>query len=114
MNMISCEELKTRLDRQEPVCVIMVLSSWAYGQLHIPGSVGVDALSGLVESQAYDREVIVYDTNPACPASYRAYYRLIALGFRHVQCFAGGIEAWVEAGYPVEGSLAGEPRWPTA
>ena len=113
MNTISHEELKTRLDQQEPIYVVMVLGMWAYNHMHIPGSFGIEFLMDLIENQEYDREVIVYDSNPACPASYRVYYLLQSLGFTNVRRFAGGIEEWMEAGYPVEGSLAGEPAWAT-
>lgn len=119
MNTISREELKISLDRREPVQVIMTLSPWAYDRLHIPGSAGIEALADLVLNQQRDQPVILYDSNPACPASYRAYYLLKSLGFTNVRRFAGGIEEWMEAGYPVEGSLvedglSGEPAWSAA
>ncbi len=111
MNTISREELKIRLDRREPVQVVMALSPWAYNRLHIPGSVGIERLAELISGRERDQEVVVYDSNPACPASYRTYYLLESLGFTNVRRFAGGMEEWMEAGYPVEGSLAGEPAY---
>ncbi len=114
MNTISREELRLLLDRHEPVQVVMVLGSWAYNRLHIPGSVGIERLADLLLSQERDQGIVVYDSNPACPASYRAYYLLKSLGFTNVQRFAGGIEEWMEAGYPVEGSMAIQTNLSTA
>jgi rhodanese-related sulfurtransferase len=124
MNTISSKELRHLLDGHEPVQLVMALDSWAYDRLHIPGSVGLESLADLLLSQERDREVIVYDTNPACPASYRVYQLLKSQGFTRVQRFAGGMEEWLEAGYPVEGSLAmnsqaenslmGDRAWATA
>ena len=104
MKTISREELKNRLDRREPVQLVMALGRWDYEAMHIPGSVLLDNLSNLNRAQ----EVIVYDTNPACPASYRAYYLLMSLGFTNVRRFPGGIEEWLEAGYPIEGNAVNE------
>jgi 3-mercaptopyruvate sulfurtransferase SseA len=114
MKTISREELKTFLDRREPVQVVMTLSPWAYNRLHIPGSVGIERLAKLISAWERDQELVVYDSNPACPASYRAYYLLESLGFTNVRRFAGGIEEWLEAGYPVEGSLAEEQAYAAA
>jgi rhodanese-related sulfurtransferase len=111
MNTISREELKAKLDGNKPMRVVMALGSWAYNRLHITGSVGMDSLADLIFTKEHDFEVVVYDTNPACPASYRAYYLLKSLGFTNVRRYEGGIEDWMEAGYPVEGSLAGEQAW---
>ncbi len=104
MNTITREELKSRLDRHEPVQLVMALPGWAYNRLHIPGSVWIGDLVGKAGELSRDQEIIVYDSNPDCPASYRAYYLLKSQGFTNVRNFSGGIEDWVEAGYPVEGS----------
>jgi len=110
MNTITSDELRTRMIKHEPVFLVMALSSLAYNQAHIPGSVGVEALSDLIKEHNFDREVVVYDTNSACPASYRAYYQLEHIGFAHVRCLKGGIEEWVAAGFPIEGSLVGNSQ----
>jgi len=111
MNTISRENLKARLERREPVQLVMALNHWAYDQLHIPGSRNFENMAEAAGNLSRDREVIIYCANPACPASYRAYYQLKSMGFNKIARYSGGIEDWTEAGYPVEGSLAGEAAW---
>ncbi|RPJ36338.1 MAG: rhodanese-like domain-containing protein [Chloroflexi bacterium] len=117
MKTITREELKRRLDLRERIQLVMVLKDWAFESLHIPGSVHYDSYYSLAEAAktlSPDEEIIVYCANPACPASYRAYHFLKSLGFRNVFRYSGGIEDWMNAGYPLEGSLAGEPAWAAA
>lgn len=108
MNTVSCEELRNRLEVQEPVQLVMALGRWAYERLHIPGSMIFENAAEAASHLSRDREVVVYCTNPNCAASYRLYYYLRSLGFTRIARFAGGIEAWLEAGLPVEGSLASD------
>lgn len=114
MNSISLEQLKSRLDRQEPVQLVMALGQWAYERLHIPGSLIFTDPNEAVSRLSRDQEVIVYCTNPACAASFRLYYRLKHLGFTKLARFSGGIEEWMDAGLPVEGSLAKELAYAAA
>lgn len=108
MKTITRDELKVRLDKREPVQLVMALSRWAYDRLHIPGSLNFQTINEALEGLSPEQEVVVYDSNPDCPASYRMYYHLKSLGFEKIARFAGGIEAWMDAGLPVEGSLAAE------
>jgi len=114
MKTISREELRSRLDRHEPVKLVMALGHWAFERLHIPGSLNFENMAEAAGNLSRDQEIVIYDSNPACPASYRAYYQLKGMGFTKVTRFSGGIEDWVEAGYPVEGSLSGELAWAAA
>lgn len=108
MKTVSREELKNRLDGAEPIQLVMALEPWAYERLHIPGSMNFETAFQAAQHLNRDREVVVYCANPHCPASYRMYYYLASSGFTRIVRFAGGIEAWLEAGLPVEGSLAAE------
>lgn len=103
MNTITSTELKARLNGPEPVQLLMALDRNSFERQHIPGSMHFDCLQDATACLSLDRAVVVYDTNPACPASYRSYYQLIHLGFKNVYRFAGGLEEWTAAGYPVEG-----------
>lgn len=106
MNTLTVQELEGRLARPEPVQLVMALQHWAYERLHIPGSLNFENAVEAAQHLSRDREVVVYCTNPNCAASYRLYYYLLSLGFTRIARFAGGIEAWMEAGLTVEGSLA--------
>jgi rhodanese-related sulfurtransferase len=82
---ISCEELKEKLDRGDNFKLVMTYHKHAFKAKHIPGS-------------------IVYCTNENCTASVFAYRELLRKGFTNIRRFAGGLLAWDEAGYPLEGT----------
>jgi len=103
MNTISREELKARMTGSEPVQLLMALDRKSFERQHIPGSVQFDQLQEAAARLSPEQAIVVYDTNPACPASYRAYYQLHSLGFKKIYRFAGGLEEWAAAGYPIEG-----------
>jgi polyisoprenoid-binding protein YceI len=58
-----------------------------------------------------DTDIVVYCASPASQASADAADRLVQAGYTRVHEFAGGREAWAEAGYPFEGT---EALWPPA
>ncbi len=103
MKTISREALKTRLDRGDPLKLVMVMPQWAYRARHIPGS-----LACIEPEEAYallspDEEIILYCSDPACTNSIRAYEVLSQHGYRHLAHYAGGLLDWEAAGYPLEG-----------
>lgn len=114
MNMITREALKARLDNYEPVQLVMALGDWEYQRMHIPGSQHFESIAEAAVWLSRDQDVVVYDTNPDCAASYRMYYALKCLGFTKIARYPGGLEDWTQAGLPVEGSMAGELAWADA
>lgn len=105
MNIISSEVLKKKLDRGDDLKLVMALDRRAYEKMHIPGSLHFANIMETVKSLHPDDEVVVYCSNPKCPVSIHAYYALVRNGFRHVSRYAGGLDEWLEAGYPLEGSM---------
>lgn len=103
MNKITSQELKNCLEQKQEIQVIMALNSNAYQKIHIPGSVQFDDLRTAAQNLSRDQDVVIYCSNPACPASYRAYYLLRSMGFQKLYRLEGGLEEWVKSGYPVEG-----------
>lgn len=108
MKVIGAQELKAKLDRGDEFSLIMALDRRAYDRLHIPGSVHFDDLAEAAEQLDPQGEVIVYCSNPLCSASIKAYMLLRSRGFNNLYRFAGGLEEWSAAGYPLEGSLVPE------
>ena len=108
MNTITREALSARLERQEPVQLVMALGRWAWEQARIPGSLNLETLNEALDRLSQDEEVVVYCTSPACPASYRLYHYLKSLGFKKIARYSGGIEEWAEAGLPIEGKQAAQ------
>ncbi len=105
MELISRDELKEKLDREDDFKLAMVLGDWQFRAMHIPGSVNISTTEIAHETLDLDDEIVVYCSNPACYASIMAYNKLTAHGYKHVRRYAGGISDWEEAGYPVKGEM---------
>lgn len=93
MRLIEAAELKAKLDRGDDFRLVNALGEWEFRAKHIPGSLHFatagDAFLGLDPAD----EIVVYCSNPLCRASI----------YRNLRRFAGGVAAWEDAGYPLEG-----------
>jgi len=106
----SAEDIKRMLDRQEDFQLVNVLPETYYRKKHIPGSISVpledksflQRIEHVVEDK--DARVVVHCADAECNASSKARAKLEEAGFSHVFDFEGGVEAWEESGYPLEGS----------
>jgi rhodanese-related sulfurtransferase len=58
------------------------------------------------EIESYD-DIVVYADNPGSPTSKAVAKRLMRLRYDDVRLFAGGLEAWLDAGLPVEDAAGG-------
>lgn len=105
MRLISREELKEKLDRGDDFKLVMVLGEWAFRAKHIPGSLNVFAPEIGRRLLHPDDEIVVYCSGEGCVASVYAFRQLEANGYKHVRRYAGGIEDWEQAGYPLEGEM---------
>ena len=102
MKLISREELKTKLDRDDNFKLVMTMGEWAFNMAHIPGSLNISSREqgqGLISP---GDEIVVYCSNEACTASQAAYHFLVNNGFTNVRRYAGGVADWEEAGYPLD------------
>lgn len=104
MNLIDREELKQKLDRRDDFKLIMVMGEWAFRAQHIPGSINMSQPTDATGLNK-DDEIVVYCTGGACVASRSAWTILTDLGFGNVRRYAGGLEDWATAGYPLEGEM---------
>lgn len=111
MDLIGREELKEKLDRAEDIKLVMVLGEWAYRAMHIPSSLHLDRLEEALETLDPEDEIVVYDSTPQCVASLHARRVLKYYGYERVRRYAGGLEDWRAAGYPLEGELAERPEY---
>ena len=109
MNLISRDELKDKLDAGDEFKLVMVLSEWAFRAKHIPGSMNIDNPAKATEMLDPADEIVVYCSDPICPASKYAYHLLTTGGYENVRRYAGGITDWEENGLPLEGEWAREP-----
>lgn len=108
MNLISREELKAKLDRGDDFKLIMVMGEWAYKKAHIPGSLNISDMERAKELLSPEDEIVVYCAGGTCPASPAAYHYLVSNGYTNVARYAGGINDWQQAGYPVVGEMEEE------
>jgi len=105
MRLISAQALKEKLDRGGPLKLVNALGDWEYRAQHIPGSLHFSTPEETLRELGRDDEIVVHCSNPSCMASVALYRLLERNGYRNVRRFAGGLEAWQEAGYPLEGEM---------
>ena len=105
MKLITRDELKDRLDNKDDFKLCMVLGEWQFQAKHIPGSIHVGNIEEGTNLLSKDDDIVVYCSNVSCVASIYAYRILVANGFANVRRYAGGVEDWEAAGYPLEGEL---------
>ena len=103
MDLIDTKELKEKLDRGDSFKVVMTLGEWEYRTTHIPGSMRISTVQEALEALDPEDEIVLYDSGPSCPASRLAFRVLKDHGYERVRRYAGGLEAWATAGYPLEG-----------
>ena len=106
MNLITREELKTKLDRSDEFKLVMVLGEWHFRAKHITGSINISSPEETAEfGLKKDEDIIVYCSSESCPASGFAYGLMVKNGYTNVRRYAGGISDWEQANYPMEGEL---------
>jgi rhodanese-related sulfurtransferase len=104
---ISVDELSRMINAGEEPIVLDVRSR-AHRKLdgrRIPGAVHVDldALEATLEGIPRDRDVVVYCACPNEVTAVKVAMQLRERGIRRVRPLLGGIDAWVLAGFEVEG-----------
>jgi rhodanese-related sulfurtransferase len=105
LRLISAQELKEKLDRGDPLTLVNALGDWEYRAAHIPGSLHFATPEETLRALNRDDEIVVHCSDPSCLASVALYQLLERNGYRNVRRFAGGLQAWQAAGYPLEGTM---------
>ena len=115
--LISLQDLKKRLDANEPMLIIDTMPyADSYKKEHIPTAVQFEfpiaemtTMSPEVEKKYLDllgpdkdRLIVVYCGFVKCGRSHNGAMWAVKLGYRNVYRSLGGIFGWKEAGYPVE------------
>jgi rhodanese-related sulfurtransferase len=107
---IDRDELSQKLDRHDPVKLVMALNAWAFRAKHIPGSLHFDTQEQVLASLKKDDEIVVYCSSVKCHASIALYHFLVDSGFSNVRRYDGGIIDWEAARLPLEGDwIKGPP-----
>ena len=108
--LISAHELKEKLDRGDPLKLVNALGDWEYQAAHIPGSLHFSTAEETLRGLDRGDEIVVHCSNPSCRASVVLYQFLEHNGYRNLRRFAGGVQAWQEAGYRLEGTMVDAHR----
>ena len=108
MRTISREELKQKLDRKEDFRLVMALGEWAFQAKRIPGSIHFPTMREALASLNKEDEIVVYCSDETCIASRALGQLLERNGYPHVLHYAGGLQEWEQAGYPLEGEWVKE------
>ena len=111
VQMISAEELKTKVAANQPITLIDVRSSQGYensnntmkGSIHfklrhLKSRLTFPPLKDLPK----DREIVTYCACPNDESSIAAAQILQASGFKRVRVLQGGWQSWLKANGPVE------------
>ncbi len=69
--------------------------------IHVPP----DEVGARISHLPREREIVVYCTCPNEATAARVAKMLMSHGFNQVRPLHGGLDAWVEAGYPVDGAI---------
>lgn len=111
VQMISAEELKTKVTSNQAVMIIDVRSSQGYANSNttVKGAIHLKVRK-LKSRLAYapfkdlpkDREIVTYCACPKDESSIAAAQILQASGFKRVRVLQGGWQEWLKANGPVE------------
>lgn len=97
---VSHEELKAAIASGQAT-IIDVNGSKRYAQGHIPGAIDYTAVKGnLAAALPADKDalIIAYCGGPSCGAYKQAANAALALGYKNVKHYSGGISGWEEKG----------------
>lgn len=114
MQTITRDELKKKIERNDPFCLVEVLGPEAYEEYHLPTAINVpfgEQFAASVQRAAPDkrRTIVVYCKDEDCNTSSKAAERLDAIGYKDVRDFSGGKVDWKDAGLHVETSRRVSP-----
>lgn len=91
---ITPEELKTRLDRKDPLVLLDVRQAWERELCRLPGAthIPIEEIEFRTEELNPDDEVVVFCHQGIRSAAVAEYLR--RLGFKKAMNLAGGLDAW--------------------
>lgn len=106
---VSAEELKQWMDQKKDFILIDTLTNEHFNKVHLPGAVNACVFEVVFPSKVEavttqkHRPVVVYGSSYSSQDAVTAGAKLHRLGYTNVTALVGGIEAWRQAGYPLEG-----------
>ncbi len=109
---ITRDEIKARLDRGDAITLVEALPPKYYDEAHLPGAINIphDRVRELAPALLPDKNapIAVYCASTECNNSRIATDLLRSLGYVDAREYVDGKQDWIEAGLPVESSVARE------
>ena len=103
---ITTDELRRKIDGDEPFVLVDALPPMSYAHSHLPGAINFPprSVDASVTRRLSDKgaEIVVYCANPECEDSHETARRLAELGYSNLRHYAGGKDEWRSAGLPLE------------
>jgi rhodanese-related sulfurtransferase len=102
MDRVTVKELHDMLESGGHPIIIDVRSLFAQAQGRIPGAIPLLEKELVPLTEPTDEVIVYCDCPNDASAAAAVSKRLMANGYGRVRPLAGGIEAWLGAGYPIE------------
>jgi len=103
---IDRDELRRKIERGDRFQLAMALNEWHFEAARIPGSILVPTKQDALTKLRPEEEVVVYCSDASCYSSRLCVEALERAGYPNVWHYKGGLRDWMDAGFPLEGTMA--------
>ena len=106
MKTMTREQIKDKLDKQEPMAIVEALPQKYFDAEHLPGALNIP--HNEIQTKApeilpdKDALIVVYCASTECQNSKIATNTLQQMGYTNAFEYVEGKQHWLEAGFPVE------------
>ena len=109
---ITREQIKEKLDSNDPITIIEALPQKYFEMAHLPGALNIphDEIKMTAKEKLPDKTalIVVYCANTNCRNSKIATEMLQGLGYSNTFEYVEGKQHWIEANFPVVSKIEAE------
>ncbi len=103
---ITREQIKEKLDKQEPMTIVEALPKKYFDAEHLPGALNIphDEIRHQAPKELPDKDafIVVYCASTTCQNSKIATSTLQQMGYTNTFEYVQGKQHWLEANLPIE------------